>query len=35
MCNAILAKALNFVDGPLIFSLISDKETTFQACDKL
>ena len=35
MCNAIIAKAQNFVDGPQIFSLISDKETTSEACDKL
>lgn len=34
ICNAIITKAQDFVNGPMIFALISSEETV-EACDKL
>ena len=34
ICNAIITKAQDFVNGPMIFQLISSEETV-EACDKL
>lgn len=34
ICNAIIQKAQAYVDGPTIFGLISNKETS-EACEKL
>lgn len=34
ICNAIITKAQDYVNGPMIFAMISSEETS-DACDKL